>query len=158
MESEIWHLPASSVALWVEGWEKKQWSLPAFLSGRKLSPSSCPDARHFSSSLYDTGAFQAATLVLELRGSKSESVCRAFKRNFLGIQQFLPLTQSLLVFIARSYGDLPSLHWYPGVGLGLLAPEISLPNFYLPDMGKRPAYSTSLTLLPVWMDVVSLIP
>ena len=30
------------------------------------------DARHFSFSLYTTGAFQAATLVLELRGSDSK--------------------------------------------------------------------------------------
>ena len=30
------------------------------------------DAGHFSSSLYTTGAFQAASLVLELRGSESE--------------------------------------------------------------------------------------
>ena len=30
------------------------------------------DARHFSSSLYATGAFQGATLVLELIGSESE--------------------------------------------------------------------------------------
>ena len=30
------------------------------------------DARHFSSSLYAAGALQAATLVLELRGSESE--------------------------------------------------------------------------------------
>ena len=34
--------------------------------------SSCLDARYFSSSLYSTGAFQAATLALELRGSESE--------------------------------------------------------------------------------------
>ena len=54
-------LPASSVIL------------SAFLSGRKLSPSCGLDATsHFSSSLYATGAFQAATLVLELRGSESE--------------------------------------------------------------------------------------
>ena len=147
-----WYPPAGSVAVWGrgDGSEKEQWPLPTFMSGRKLSPSSCPDARHFSSSLYDTGAFQAATLVLELRGSKSESVCRAFKRNFLGIQQFLPLTQSLLVFIARSYGDLPSLHWYPGVGLGLLAPKISLPNFYSPYVGCGTACSASRALLPVW--------
>ena len=44
----------------------------AFLSGRKLSPSSCLDARHFSSSPYATGAFQVATPVLELRGTASE--------------------------------------------------------------------------------------
>ena len=44
----------------------------AFLSGRKLSPSSCLDARHFSSSLYATGAFQAVASLLELRVSKSD--------------------------------------------------------------------------------------
>ena len=37
---------------------------------KKLSPSSCLDARH-SSSLCATGAFQAATPVLELRGRES---------------------------------------------------------------------------------------
>ena len=34
--------------------------------------SACPSARHFNLSLYTTGDLQAATLVLELRGSKSE--------------------------------------------------------------------------------------
>ena len=58
MESEIWYLTASNVDLCGEGSEKGQWPLPAFLSGRKLSPSSLmPD----TSSLYGTGAFQAAT-------------------------------------------------------------------------------------------------
>ena len=38
----------------------------------KMSPNFCLDARYFSSSLYAIGAFPAATLVLELRGSKSE--------------------------------------------------------------------------------------
>ena len=71
-ESQIWHPPAGSVALWGEGSEKEQWPLPAFVSGRKLSPSLCLDARHFSSSPYATGAFQAATLVLGFRGSESE--------------------------------------------------------------------------------------
>ena len=46
--------------------------LPNFLSVRKLSPSSFPDAGNFSSSLYATGAFQAAVVVLELRGSESK--------------------------------------------------------------------------------------
>ena len=40
------------------------------MSRRKLSPSTRPDARHFSFSLYATGALPAAALVLELRGSK----------------------------------------------------------------------------------------
>ena len=72
MESQIWHPPASSVALWEESSEKGQWPLPAFLFGRKLPLSSCLDARHFSFSLYATGAFEAVTLVLELRGNESE--------------------------------------------------------------------------------------
>ena len=73
MESQIRHHVAGSVALWEEGSAKGQWPLPAFLSARKLSPSSHLDARHFSSSLCAPGAFQAAeTLVLELRGSESE--------------------------------------------------------------------------------------
>ena len=44
-----------------------------------------------------------------------------------------------------------------GVGLGLLASEISLLNFYLPHVDFGPAGSVSLLLLPVWMNVVSLI-
>ena len=71
MESQIWPMLVSSVALWWEGSEQGKWPLPAFLSGRKLSPSSCLGARHFSFSQYTTGAFQAAALVLELRGSES---------------------------------------------------------------------------------------
>ena len=47
-------------------------SLFTALSGRKLSPSSHPDARHFSSSPYATGALQGAALVLEPKGSESE--------------------------------------------------------------------------------------
>ena len=59
MESQIWHQLASSVG-------------GGF---RKGTMTSGPlDVRHFSSSLYATGAFQAATLVLELRGSESEYV------------------------------------------------------------------------------------
>ena len=72
MESQIWYLPAGSETLWGEGSEKGRLPLPAFLSGTNLFSSSQLDARHFSSSLCATGAFQAATLVLELRRSESE--------------------------------------------------------------------------------------
>ena len=65
-------LPAGFVALWRVGSEKEQWPLPTFLHGRKLSLSSCLDARYFTSSLHVTGPFQADTPVLELRGSESE--------------------------------------------------------------------------------------
>ena len=50
-----------------------------------------------------------------------------------------------------------TLEWGAGVGLGLLTPDIILSNFYPPHMGERPACSTPVPFLPVWMDVVSLI-
>ena len=43
--------------------------------------------------------------------SLSKSMCGFFKRDCLGLQKFLPLTQSLLVFVAQSCGDLSSWHW-----------------------------------------------
>ena len=43
-----------------------------------------------------------------------------------------------------------TLGWGPGVGLGLLTPEIPLQNFYPLHVSEGPAYSTSLLLLPVW--------
>ena len=57
MESQIWHQPTG----FVEG---------EFGKGKMASPHL--DARHFSFSLYTTGAFKATTPVLELRGSESE--------------------------------------------------------------------------------------
>ena len=98
MESQIWHQLASSVG-------------DRFTKGSMASAHL--DDRHFSSFLYATGAFQAATPVLELRGSESQFVCVFFKRNCLGLQEFLPLTQSPLAFAARSCGDLSSWHWSP---------------------------------------------
>ena len=65
---------ASLPALWhCWGSVQKRDVAPAHISvWKKLFPSSHLDARHFSSSLYVTGAFQAATPVLELRGNESE--------------------------------------------------------------------------------------
>ena len=40
----------------------------------------------------------------------------------------------------------------PGVGLGLLAPEISLPNLHPPHVGEGLACSESVPLLPVSLD------
>ena len=59
-----------SVVLLGVGSEKGQWL--ASLCGRRLFPSSHLDDRYFTFSLYATGAFQAAILVLELRGSESD--------------------------------------------------------------------------------------
>ena len=60
IESQIWHQLAGSVALCGEGLEKGQWPLLVLIPDTSVSP------------LYTTGAFQGATLVLELRGSESE--------------------------------------------------------------------------------------
>ena len=53
VESQMWYQPTSS------GW--------GGLSKGTMA-SACPDASHFSISLYTTGAFQAASPMLELRG------------------------------------------------------------------------------------------
>ena len=83
----------------------------------KAVPQILSDAKHFSSSLYATGAFQAAPLVLSSEGvSLSKSMCGFFKRNCLGFQQFLPSTQSLVAFAARNFGDLSS--WLGPLGWG----------------------------------------
>ena len=60
MECHIWHQLAISVALLGERFRK--WTMA----------SAHLDASYFSSSLYTTGAFQAATPVLELRWNESE--------------------------------------------------------------------------------------
>ena len=57
MESQIWHQLAGSV-----------WG--GFRKGTMTSAHL--DDRHFSSSLYATSSFQAATMLLELRESESE--------------------------------------------------------------------------------------
>ena len=50
-----------------------------------------------------------------------------------------------------------TLGWGPDVELRLLAPEISLLNFYPPHVGEGTVHSMSVPLLPVWVDMVSLI-
>ena len=86
-----------------------------------------------------------------------------FKIKCLGLQKFLPPTQSLLIFAARSCGDFSSWHWNL-VSVGMvrgwdsLLPEISLLNFYPQHVCKGPACFVFMLLLPVWRVVVSLIP
>ena len=57
-------------------------------------------------------------------------MCVCFKRNCLGLQQFLPPTQSPLVFAGRNCGDLPisSWHWDPGLGTLVWGWDSSLPR------------------------------
>ena len=126
--------------------------------------SACLDARYFNLSLYTTGAFQAATPVLELRGSESEYMS-LFVSSLRGtswapeVSSTNPVPDGFciqklweLIFLA-----LEPWAWGPGVGLGPLAPEISLLNFYPSYVGVGPPHYSSAPLLPVWMDVISLI-
>ena len=116
-----------------EGSEKGQWPLSAFTSVRKLSCSSCLDVRHFSSSPYATGAFQVSTWCWSSEGvSLHKSLCGFFKRNELLVTPAVSSTNSVPAgfFQAGIMGTyLPgtgTLGWGPGVGLRLLASEISL--------------------------------
>ena len=157
VESHIWHPPAGSVGLWREGSERDKAS--ASLSERKLSPA--------LTLISDTSILPCVSLVpfkllpqcwSSEEVSLNKSVCVLFKKKCLRLQTFLPLPQSPPVFTARSYGGLifltlePWARW-PGMGLGLLIPEISLPNFYPPHLSVGPIHS----VCPTWMDVVSLI-
>ena len=78
-------------------------------------------------------------------------MCGFFKRNCLGLQQLQPEVVGTYV------PGTGILGWGCGVGLGLLAPKILLPNFYPPNMGVGPAHSVSVPLLLIWLNVVSLI-
>ena len=89
--------------------------------------------------------------------------CGFLKRNCLGLQKFLPSTQSPLVFAARTYGDLSSWHWNPELGGLVWGCDSSVLRYlsqtfiYHTWMWDRPI-PMSLSLLPIWVDMVSLIP
>ena len=84
-----------------------------------------------------------------------------FKKNCLGLQNYLPSTQPPLVIAAQKFGGLIFLALEPWdgelVGWNSLLPRYSPLNFYPPPMDVGSAHSVSPPLLPVWMDVVSLI-
>ena len=71
--------------------------------------------------------------------SLSKFMCGFFKRDCLGLQKFLLLTQFLLVFAAGIFGVLSpgtrTLGWDEP-----LAPEISLLTFYPPHVYVEPAH------------------
>ena len=110
MESKIWHLSASSMALWVQ--KRGNGLCPPFCLGE-----SCPPALTLTP---DTSVPPPMSLVpfkllpqcWSSEGvSLSKSMCMMFKRNCLVLQNFLPPNQCLLGFADRSCGDLPSWHW-----------------------------------------------
>ena len=124
-----WRLRYGATALWLcvgEGSEEVQWLLSAVLSGRTLSPSCRPHARHFSSSLYVSGAAQAAFTPHWSSGgvNPSKFVCWPFKRNFLELQKLPSSSDSIPAgFYSQKLWVLLFLALEPwagdsGVGLG----------------------------------------
>ena len=130
-------------ALWGKGSSKEQGSLLARLSGRKLSPSSSPIARQFSSHMSRV-PFKLLPPCWSSEGiSSSKSVCEPLRGAAWDSRKLcLPQPQSPLVFTGRTYADFSSWHFSyggllfleasargPTVGLGPLTPEISLQIF-----------------------------
>ena len=80
--------------------------------------------------------------------SLSESMCRLFKGNCLGLK-FSSTDSVPAGFCSQKLWGLIFLAQEPWTGgpceeVELLSSEISLPNFYLPHMDERPARSASL--------------
>ena len=100
----------------VGGLRKGQWPLPTFLRENCApAPTLMPDISvppHMP-----LVPFKLLPWCWSSEGvSLGRSVCGFFKGNCLGLQMFLPPTQSLLIFTARSYRELSSCHWNPGLG------------------------------------------
>ena len=147
MEPQIWHQPAGSVALKRAQKTGKGLYTPFYL-GESCSPALALMPDNSVSPCTPLVPFKLLPRCRSSEGvSLSKSVCGFFKRYCLGLQKFLPLTQSQLGFVARSCGDLPFWNW--NSGLGLFAPKISLQNFYPRHVGVGPTHSTSVPLLPV---------
>ena len=110
MESQIWHQPVS----YVEGGFRKGTMASAHLSVRKnavpqLSPW-CQTLQFLPVCHWCLSSCYPGAGGSEVGGSESKPVCGFFKGNCLGLQKFLPLTQSPLIFAARSCGVLSSCH------------------------------------------------
>ena len=70
-------------------------------------------------------------------------MCGFFERNCLGLQKFLPLTQSPLVFAARSCGDSSSWHWNSGLGRLVWGWDSPLPSILPEFLPITYGYGTS---------------
>ena len=102
-----------------------------------------------SLSQYATGAFQAATLALELRGNESDwvSLCVGYLRGTAWAPEVHSINSISTGFCSQKlrgfiFLALESWTGWPGLGLGLLTPKISLLNFYPRGCGAslRPSY------------------
>ena len=149
--SQVYGVSNMASPYWFCGWEgsaKGRWPLLALMPDTSVSP--CVPLVPFK--LPPSAGAQREQVWV------GKSICGLPKRNFLGFQQPPPVTQSLLVFTARSCGDLSSWHWNPGLGCLMWVWDSSLlryPSWIFNHVDVRPACSVSLLLPPVWMDMVS---
>ena len=163
MESQIWYLPVSSVALCGEGSDQEQWSFLQFCLGEN-----CPPAPAL---MPDTSVpphmplvpFKLLPRCWSSEGvSQNKFVCGPFKRNCLGIQQFLPQTQSHWFLQPEVMGTCllgtGTLGWEAWCGAGI--PCSQDPSFYALHVGVGPACSASLCVYifapPTSLDVCGL--
>ena len=117
MESQIWHQPASSVALCGRTHKKDNGLCPPLCLGESCPPAFALIPDSLVSPYMPLVPFKLLPWCWSSEGvNLSKSVCGFFKRNCLELPKFLPPTQSLLVFAARNYGNLSSWHWNPGLG------------------------------------------
>lgn len=142
---------------WEEGSKRNNSTCQHFRPGENYPDScpsnACPEAHQFSSSPYVSCTSPAAAPVLEPRVNEfvSESVSGHLKRS---VSSSPPShLHSLLVSIARCYGDSSSWHW-AGEGAPCFsgetsAAEISLLTLNCHIVGMRPSCSVSLPLLAV---------
>ena len=130
MTPRIWHWPAGSVAVWWEGSERGNGLCPPFFLRQN-----CPPALTL---MPDTSVPPHVQLVpfkllpwcwSSERVNLSKSMCGFSKGNCLGFQQLLLLTQSPLVFAARSRRDLSSWHWNTGLGILVWSWDSSFPRY-----------------------------
>ena len=73
--------------------------------------------------------FKLLPLCWSSAGASLSKFCGPFKRNCLGIQNFLPPTQSPLVFAGRCHGDLSSCHWKSELGILVWGWDSLLPRY-----------------------------
>ena len=165
MESHIWLRPAGSVALWKEGSKGAQWLLPAF-----CLEESCPPALAL---MPDTIVPPCMTLVpcrlLPWWCWSSKEVClnkpgmghlRGTAREFSNFFQWLQSCWFLQPEVmGASLPSIGTLGWGALCRTRTSHSQNIPPNFYPPpNISMGPTCSMSLCLLPVWINVVSLVP
>ena len=156
METGIWHPPLSSG--WGEVLRKRTVASASTFVWQKAAmppasspplPRLWPDTRKFSPPRMSLVSFTLLLCWSSEGVSPCKSVCGPFKRNCLklGVAFCLTHPPSVLVFIARTYGDFSSQSWNCGLGSPVWSWDLSLlrgdwdlhsqnipPDFKLPDV------------------------